>query len=99
MEASAACGRGDGKRGRFLFARGGERQACCFRHAVTFRPVVKTAALTSVVVGTILTLINQGDLLVAGDFTGAMAWKIPLTYSVPYMVATWSALRIAWQPA
>lgn len=68
-------------------------------HAVTYRPLVRTAVITSIVVGTILTMINQGDLLTDGELQTAMAWKIPLTYSVPYMVATWSAVRIARQPA
>jgi hypothetical protein len=98
MSGLPACDRGDHKLGRFLFARGTARSCCCFRHAVTYRPVVRTALVTSAIVGTVLTLINQGDLLFSGEVTGAMAWKIPLTYSVPYLVATVSALRMAWQP-
>jgi hypothetical protein len=97
MTSGAVCDLGDGKAGRFVFTRGGPRR-CCLGHALRFGPVVRTAVLTSVVVGSILTLINQGDYLFAGDFTATMAWKIPLTYSVPYMVATWSALRLAWHP-
>ena len=42
--------------------------------------------------GAILTAINQGNLIVQGDFPAALAWKIPLTYAVPYCVATWGAL-------
>ncbi len=80
---------------RFHFARGGGALRC-WRHAFTFRQLVRTAFFTALVVGTILTLINQGDLLARGDFRGAMAWKIPLTYCVPYSVVTWSGLRLAW---
>jgi hypothetical protein len=44
----------------------------------------------SVVVGTILNLINQGDALFSGrrlDFT-----KLALTYIVPYFVSTYGAV-------
>jgi len=44
------------------------------------------------VVGTILVAINQGTVLAGGHFPSALAWKIPLTYAVPFCVATWGAL-------
>lgn len=43
-------------------------------------------------VGTVLVAINQGDLLVTGVRDASMLWKIPLTYAVPFCVATWGAL-------
>jgi hypothetical protein len=49
----------------------------------------------SLVVGTILNLINQGDALVAGrplDFV-----KLALTYVVPYGVCTYGAVSSRWQ--
>jgi len=52
--------------------------------------------LTAAVVGTVLTTINQGNVLVDGRFPPDLWWKIPLTYSVPYCVSTWSALRITF---
>lgn len=36
--------------------------------------------------------INQGNLLLAGDVPTTLLWKIPLTYAVPFCVATWGAL-------
>jgi hypothetical protein len=36
--------------------------------------------------------INQGDLLWAGRAEPALLWKVPLTYLVPFVVATWGAL-------
>ena len=45
--------------------------------------------MTSVVVGTILVAINQGDLLLHGAWATALWWKMPLTYAVPFCVATW----------
>lgn len=44
------------------------------------------------VVGTALTALNQGDAILLGQFSGALAWKIPLTYCVPFLVATYGAL-------
>ena len=43
-------------------------------------------------VGTVLTAINQGNFILAGEFQWAMAWKIPLTYAVPFIVATTGGL-------
>jgi len=48
--------------------------------------------MVALVVGSILTLLNQGDILFAGNWVGAMYWKIPLTYCVPFCVATYGAL-------
>ncbi|MCA9830908.1 MAG: nitrate/nitrite transporter NrtS [Dehalococcoidia bacterium] len=58
-------------------------------------PLAKNALRTALVVGTVLTAINQGNLLASGVFPAVLIWKIPLTYSVPYMVSTWAALRIS----
>jgi hypothetical protein len=69
----------------------------CLRHALVHRRVVRTGLLTAAVVGTVLTLINQGNLMVSGDWRADMAWKVPMTYCVPYGVVTWSALRTAWR--
>jgi len=43
-------------------------------------------------VGTVLIAINQGDAIVAGRWSIALVWKVPLTYLVPFLVATWGAL-------
>jgi hypothetical protein len=48
--------------------------------------------LTALVVGTVLTAINQGNLILSGDLSAALIWKVPLTYCVPFCVATWGAL-------
>ena len=49
----------------------------------------KKAALTALVVGTILTTINHGDTIVGGNMPAV--WKVLLTYCVPYCVTTWGA--------
>jgi hypothetical protein len=70
----------------------------CLRHAITYPRLRKTAFLTALVVGTILTAINQGTLIGGGHFPAQLWWKVPLTYCVPYLVATFSALRMARVP-
>jgi len=58
----------------------------------------KKALLTAMVVGTVLTTINHGDAIVVGDWPPA--WKIVLTYCVPYCVTTWGAVtgkRAQWR--
>jgi len=46
----------------------------------------------ALVVGPVLTVINQGDTLLLTPGTAALLWKIPLTFLVPFCVATWGAL-------
>jgi hypothetical protein len=54
--------------------------------------VIKKALLTSFVVGSILVCINQGDLILYGNWNTNLYWKIPFTYVVPYCVTTWGAM-------
>lgn len=42
--------------------------------------------------GTILTAINHSDALLAGRWPANLAWKVPMTYAVPFIVATLGAL-------
>ena len=46
--------------------------------------------MTCLVVGALLTAINQGDRLIRGEFDATMAWQIGLTFLVPFVVATFS---------
>ena len=61
---------------------------CSLRHW----PMIRKSLVASVVVGTLLTLLNQGDFLISGNWNAALYWKIPLTYCVPFLVATYGAL-------
>ncbi len=54
--------------------------------------MLQRSLLIALVVGTILIAINQGDLLLRGRWNTALIWKVPLTYAVPFCVATWGAL-------
>jgi hypothetical protein len=52
--------------------------------------VPRRSLVVSVVVGSILNLINQGDALFGGEPVNVA--KIVLTYIVPYVVATYGAV-------
>ena len=58
--------------------------------------IVLRSLKVSAIVGTILVAISHGDLILSGQLDASAAWKIPLTYLVPYCVATYggvSAIR------
>jgi hypothetical protein len=60
--------------------------------------IVRRSLILCVIVGSVLTIINHGDLLIAGQMTGRQWFKVGLTYCVPYIVSTLSsvgALRAA----
>ena len=56
------------------------------------KDVVSRGWKVGLIVGTILTGINQGDLILSGSLSAASAWKIPLTYLVPYCVSTYAGV-------
>ncbi len=56
----------------------------------TAEGTLKQSLITGVVVGTILTLINQGDTMWAGEAPNLI--KVVLNYLVPYCVATYGAV-------
>ena len=62
---------------------------------LTSSSLVKRSAKASVIVGTVLLALNQGDFIIAGDFYTAMLWKIPLTYLVPFCVSSWGSITNA----
>jgi hypothetical protein len=84
-----------GRPARFRFASAGPTPALrCWRHAVFYGPVFRRALEVAAVVGTILFLINQLDVVLSGKVTPLVALKIVLTYLVPFLVSTYSALEI-----
>ena len=54
--------------------------------------VLRRSLLIALLVGSVLTAINQGNLLLDGEFPASLYWKIPLTYCVPFLVATAGAV-------
>ncbi len=52
------------------------------------REVIKRSLKTSLIVGSILAIINHGDALFALDMPLDRIIKMILTYAVPYLVST-----------
>tara|TARA_B100000902_G_scaffold265248_1_gene251332 strand:- start:212 stop:394 length:183 start_codon:yes stop_codon:yes gene_type:complete len=54
--------------------------------------IIKRALLTSLVVGSVLLLINHGDTVKAQEYPAL--WKIGLTYLVPFAVTIWGSISL-----
>ncbi len=52
----------------------------------------RTCAPIALVVGTVLSLVNQGDLLAMGLGSGWVALKIGFSYLIPYVTSSTGAL-------
>lgn len=52
-------------------------------------PVLKRSLGVALVIGTVLTAINQGDTILAGQVPNLL--KVALTYLVPLLVASYGA--------
>ena len=57
------------------------------------RSVVNRALKVSLLVGSILALINHGDVILGLALDGNVIFKILLTYLVPYGVSTYASVR------
>jgi hypothetical protein len=65
---------------------------CSFRYG----PLLKRSAKVALLVGTILTVLNQGgQLLGLAPRSSLLWWKIGLTWFVPFAVATYGSLANA----
>ena len=53
------------------------------------------ALRVAAVVGVALFVINQLDVVLRGELTLVVAVKILLTFAVPYIVSTYSALQVS----
>jgi hypothetical protein len=67
----------------------------CRRHVLRTRSVLRRSFITALIVGTVLTAINQGHLIVAGEITRGVLSRAALTYAVPFIVSTSGALGVA----
>ena len=50
------------------------------------------ALKVALIVGTLLCLINQGDVIVQANIVSINWVKLALTYTVPYLVSVYSAI-------
>jgi hypothetical protein len=58
---------------------------------VAFRPdIVGRGLKVALIVGTILTIINQGDIVASSAITASVLAKILLNYCVPYCVSIYA---------
>lgn len=57
-------------------------------------PIVKRALKVTFIVGTILNLINQGEVLLHLNLENVNLSKLLLTYLVPYLVTTYTAVAL-----
>jgi len=86
------CGRSLDRRAAYELRGAGGPARCCRRCALQHRPLLRRSLLIALVVGSVLTAINHGDALLAGPWPAALLWKIPVTFLVPFVVASWGAL-------
>jgi hypothetical protein len=56
-------------------------------------PVRKRALKVALIVGSILAVINHGDVVLAGTATATVWIKVVLTFVVPYCVATFASVQ------
>ena len=80
VATAVTCGRCEGAiKGAVYEVRAGkEKVTRCLRCAL-YGSLVRRSLLVCLAVGTVLVTINQGNVIVRGDFPMALAWKIPLT--------------------
>lgn len=84
----AGCGRALDRRVRFEAQTTKGVIAGCWACALRRPSTLRRSAVIALVVGTVLTAINQGDVLPGGSWSSSLLWKIPLTYAMPFIVAT-----------
>jgi len=92
LEHCARCGQAFGDRAAFQFQTPSGLMRKCFACTLRHAPMLRRSGIIALIVGTILTAINQGDVLLAGHWAPALFWKLPLTYAVPFIVSTLGAL-------
>ncbi|WOE75346.1 nitrate/nitrite transporter NrtS [Alterisphingorhabdus coralli] len=63
-------------------------QDTSFWGALLLPVTIRRAIKVSMIVGTLLVLLNHGDAILIGDWP--YWWKIVLTYAVPYSVSSYS---------
>ena len=79
-----------------LRSRVGATVTKCGRCALTHPPMLWRAGKAALFVGTVLTVLNQGDVLLAGaPLPKALVWKVPLTFVVPFCVTIYGAMTNA----
>ncbi len=89
----ARCGRCGGELRPGYRLRGGALR--CLHCALRHPPLVRRSLVTALIVGTVLTAINQGGRFIDGDVDLGVLLRMGLTYCVPFIVSTSGALGAA----
>ncbi len=89
------CHRPLGHRMNFVVKSSAGDMLACLKCALSHIPMLRRSAAIALVVGFVQVAVNQGDLIIAGDASSALMWKIPLTGLIPFAVATFGALTNA----
>ncbi len=55
--------------------------------------ILKRSLIVTLLVGTVLMMINHGDAIISGSVTSTHIFKIVLTYIVPFLVSTYSSVE------
>jgi len=58
------------------------------------REICTTSLKVSLIVGTLLVLINHGAAVFDSSVTTENVWQIALTYLVPFCVSTYSSVKV-----
>jgi hypothetical protein len=77
----------------FANAAGG-RDPRCLRHALLDPRVRDRAVRVALVVGVVLFAVTQLDVVLRGEISALVVAKIALTFVVPYLVSSYSALQV-----
>jgi hypothetical protein len=77
-----------------------EAAAECSGRTLRYAPHLGRALRVALLVGTCLTILNQGDVIAGAITDGAtphlaLLWKVPLTYVVPFLVSMYSSVAAA----
>jgi len=69
-----------------------EKKHKSFWELLFYRKSFLRALTISAIIGTLLIIINQGDLILLGKFPPI--WKVVLTYLVPFSVSSYSSAKL-----
>jgi len=86
------CGTPLGTQPAFQFQTPGGPIHRCLGCSLVYTPMLRRSLAVAAIVGTILVGINHGDVVIHGLWPASLLWKVPLTYVVPFVVATVGAL-------
>jgi hypothetical protein len=63
------------------------------------RPLVlRRCVVIAIVVGTLLTLINEFDAILGSRSDPALAWRVGANYLIPFVVSNLGAMGLASRP-